>query len=107
MNVDLTLAPEYYASYDKDGNVTVDWDALSDGATMHYGMVVDKTAPTVSNVNLGTDAEGNKVLTFTAGDDQYMSAVALLDYDKGSVVSVAAGSPEALPRVPARTSPCL
>ena len=38
-------------------------------------MVVDKTAPTVSNVNLGTDAEGNKVLTFTAGDDQYMSAV--------------------------------
>ena len=94
LNVDLTLAPEYYASYDKDGNVTVDWDALSDGATMHYGMVVDKTAPTVSNVNLGTDAEGNKVLTFTAGDDQYMSAVALLDYDKGSVVSKAAGSPE-------------
>ena len=40
------------------------------------------------------DAEGNKVLTFTAGDDQYMSAVALLDYDKGSVVSKAAGSPE-------------
>ena len=67
LNVDLTLAPEYYASYDKDGNATVDWDALSDGATMHYGMVVDKTAPTVSNVNLGTDAEGNKVLTFTAG----------------------------------------
>lgn len=94
LNVDLTLAPEYYASYDKDGNVTVDWDALSDGATMHYGMVVDKTVPTVSNVNLGTDAEGNKVLTFTAGDDQYMSAVALLDYDKGSVVSKAAGSPE-------------
>lgn len=94
LNVDLTLAPEYYASYDKDGNATVDWDALSDGATMHYGMVVDKTAPTVSNVNLGTDAEGNKVLTFTAGDDQYMSAVALLDYDKGSVVSKAAGSPE-------------
>ena len=94
MNVDLTLAPEYYVSYDKDGNVTVDWDALSDGATMHYGMVVDKTAPTVSNVNLGTDAKGNKVLTFTAGDDQYMSAVALLDYDKGSVVSKAAGSPE-------------
>lgn len=94
LNVDLTLAPEYYASYDKDGNVTVDWDALSDGATMHYGMVVDKTAPTVSNVNLGTDAKGNKVLTFTAGDDQYMSAVALLDYDKGSVVSKAAGSPE-------------
>lgn len=94
MNVDLTLAPEYYVSYDKDGNATVDWDALSDGATMHYGMVVDKTAPTVSNVNLGTDAKGNKVLTFTAGDDQYMSAVALLDYDKGSVVSVAAGSPE-------------
>lgn len=94
LNVDLTLAPEYYVSYDKDGNATVDWDALSDGATMHYGMVVDKTAPTVSNVNLGTDAEGNKVLTFTAGDDQYMSAVALLDYDKGSVVSKAAGSPE-------------
>lgn len=94
LNVDLTLAPEYYASYDKDGNATVDWDALSDGATMHYGMVVDKTVPTVSNVNLGTDAEGNKVLTFTAGDDQYMSAVALLDYDKGSVVSKAAGSPE-------------
>lgn len=94
MNVDLTLAPEYYASYDKDGNATVDWDALSDGATMHYGMVVDKTAPTVSNVNLGTDAKGNKVLTFTAGDDQYMSAVALLDYDKGSVVSKVAGSPE-------------
>lgn len=87
LNVDLTLAPEYYVSYDKDGNATVDWDALSDGATMHYGMVVDKMAPTVSNVNLGTDAEGNKVLTFTAGDDQYMSAVALLDYDKGSVVS--------------------
>ena len=80
LNVDLTLAPEYYVSYDKDGNATVDWDALSDGATMHYGMVVDKTAPTVSNVNLGTDAKGNKVLTFTAGDDQYMSAVALLDY---------------------------
>ena len=94
LNVDLTLAPEYYASYDKDGNATVDWDALSDGATMHYGMVVDKTAPTVSNVNLGTDAKGNKVLTFTAGDDQYMSAVALLDYDKGSVVSKVAGSPE-------------
>lgn len=94
LNVDLTLAPEYYVSYDKDGNATVDWDALSDGATMHYGMVVDKTAPTVSNVNLGTDAKGNKVLTFTAGDDQYMSAVALLDYDKGSVVSKAAGSPE-------------
>lgn len=94
LNVDLTLAPEYYVSYDKDGNATVDWDALSDGATMHYGMVVDKTAPTVSNVNLGTDAEGNKVLTFTASDDQYMSAVALLDYDKGSVVSKAAGSPE-------------
>ena len=94
LNVDLTLAPEYYVSYDKDDNATVDWDALSDGATMHYGMVVDKTAPTVSNVNLGTDAEGNKVLTFTASDDQYMSAVALLDYDKGSVVSKAAGSPE-------------
>lgn len=94
LNVDLTLAPEYYVSYDKDGNATVDWDALSDGATMHYGMVVDKTAPTVSNVNLGTDAKGNKVLTFTASDDQYMSAVALLDYDKGSVVSKAAGSPE-------------
>ena len=94
LNVDLTLAPEYYASYDKDGNATVDWDALSDGATMHYGMVVDKTAPTVSNVNLGTDAKGNNVLTFTAGDDQYMSAVALLDYDKGSVVSKVAGSPE-------------
>ena len=31
------MAPEYYASYDKDGNATVDWDALSDGATMHYG----------------------------------------------------------------------
>lgn len=94
LNVDLTLAPEYYVSYDKDGNATVDWDALSDGATMHYGMVVDKTAPTVSNVNLGTDAKGNKVLTFTASDDQYMSAVALLDYDKGSVVSKAAGSSE-------------
>lgn len=94
LNVDLTLAPEYYVSYDKDGNATVDWDALSDGATMHYGMVVDKTAPTVSNVNLGTDAKGNKVLTFTASDNQYMSAVALLDYDKGSVVSKAAGSPE-------------
>ena len=24
LNVDLTLAPEYYASYDKDGNATVD-----------------------------------------------------------------------------------
>lgn len=94
LNVDLTLAPEYYVSYDKDGNATVDWDALSDGATMHYGMVVDKTAPTVSNVNLGTDAKGNKVLTFTAGDDQYMSAVALLDYDKGGTVAKAAGSPE-------------
>ena len=45
-------------------------------------------------MNLGTDAKGNKVLTFTASDDQYMSAVALLDYDKGSVVSKAAGSPE-------------
>lgn len=94
LNVDLTLAPEYYVSYDKDGNATVDWDALSDGATMHYGMVVDKTAPTVSNVNLGTDADGNKVLTFSASDDQYLSAVALLDYDKGGIVAVNAGSPE-------------
>lgn len=94
LNVDLTLAPEYYVSYDKDGNATVDWDALSDGATMHYGALVDKTAPTVSNVNLGTDADGNKVLTFSASDDQYLSAVALLDYDKGGIVAVNAGSPE-------------
>ena len=45
LNVDLTLAPEYYASYDKDGNATVDWDALSDGATMHYGMVGIRRLP--------------------------------------------------------------
>ena len=72
LEVGITLIPEYYV--DAEGNV--DWDALGEGVTYSMPMVVDNTAPTVDDVDVNT--EGN-VLTVTATDNQYISAIALYD----------------------------
>ncbi len=66
----LTLAPEYYV----DSENGVAWDALGAGASMKFPMVVDNTAPELTDVFLGL--MGNSVIV-TAKDNRYVSGVAL------------------------------
>lgn len=70
----LTLVPEYYVTYAEDGSATVNWDALGDGASLRMPMVVDNTAPQVTDVLFSLV---NRTLLVEAKDNQYVSSVSL------------------------------
>ena len=70
----LTLAPEHYVTYAEDGSTTVDWAALGEGASLRMPMVVDNTAPQVTDVLFSLV---NRTLLVEAWDNQYVSSVAL------------------------------
>ena len=72
LEVGLTLIPEYYV--DAEGNV--DLTALGEGATFSTPVVIDNTAPVIEDVEVSLM---NNVLTVTASDNEYISAVALFN----------------------------
>ncbi len=98
LTVQLTLAPEYYVTYDGDTMIT-DWDAMGDGASQVYTMYIDKTAPELHNVSMINDlTNGESSLTVTAADNRYVAAAILYDYDSGKILAKAGGSPEGAAR---------
>ena len=95
ITVKVTEAPEYYVTYDAEGNATTNWDALGDGASRTYTAYVDRTEPVLSNVYFKEDVEtGTRSLVLTAQDNRYVAAAFLIDYDKMSILDRTAGSPE-------------
>ena len=95
ITVKVTEAPEYYVTYDAEGNATTNWDALGDGASRTYTAFIDRTEPVLSNVYFKEDVEtGTRSLVLTAQDDRYVAAAFLIDYDKMSILDRTAGSPE-------------
>ena len=95
ITVKVTEAPEYYVTYDAEGNATTNWDALGDGASRTYTAFIDRTEPVLSNVYFKEDVEtGTRSLVLTAQDNRYVAAAFLIDYDKMSILDRTAGSPE-------------
>ena len=95
ITVKVTEAPEYYVTYDAEGNATTNWDALGDGASRTYTAFIDRTEPVLSNVYFKEDVEtGARSLVLTAQDNRYVAAAFLIDYDKMSILDRTAGSPE-------------
>ena len=95
ITVKVTEAPEYYVTYDAEGNATTNWDALGDGASRTYTAFIDRTEPVLSNVYFKEDVEtGTRSLVLTAQDNRYVAAAFLIDYDKMSILDGTAGSPE-------------
>ena len=95
ITVKVTEAPEYYVTYDAEGNATTDWDALGDGASRTYTAFIDRTEPVLSNVYFKEDVEtGTRSLVLTAQDNRYVAAAFLIDYDEMSILDRTAGSPE-------------
>ncbi len=95
ITVKVTEAPEYYVTYDAEGNATTDWDALGDGASQTYTAFIDRTEPVLSNVYFKEDVEtGTRSLVLTAQDNRYVAAAFLIDYDEMSILDRTAGSPE-------------
>ena len=95
ITVKVTEAPEYYVTYDAEGNATTDWDALGDGASQTYTAFIDRTEPVLSNVYFKEDVEtGTRSLVLTAQDNRYVAAAFLIDYDEMSILDRTVGSPE-------------
>ena len=80
----LTMAPEYYVSYDAEGKAVVNWDALGEGASFRIPMVVDNTAPVVKDASLSFTRNAIEV---TASDNQYVAAVALYNLSGTKVLT--------------------
>ena len=81
----LTLAPEYYsAGTNEAGKAIADWDALGEGATYGISMTVDNTAPELKDISLSLTSN---ILTITASDNQYISAVALYNGSGSKVLN--------------------
>ena len=74
VEISFTLAPEYYASYDADGRVTIDWEMLGEGASLRIPAVIDSTAPEVTDILVSLL---NDTMLVTARDNQYVAAVSL------------------------------
>ena len=95
ITIKVTEAPEYYVTYDAEGNATTNWDALGDGASQTYTAYIDRTEPVLSNVYFKEDVEtGTRSLVLTAQDNRYVAAAFLIDYDEMSILDRTAGSPE-------------
>lgn len=75
-------APDYYVN--EDGSVR--WDELGHGAKMSFRFTVDNTHPTLTGSRPLTLSEDRKTLYYTAQDNNYIAAVALLDGSGKSVV---------------------
>ena len=91
----LTFAPEYFVKADG----SVDWDALSENATMAISATVDNTAPEILDVTsevteAAEPAEGEEAAadTYTVNvkvkDNQYIAAILMMD-EAGYKASVA------------------
>ena len=95
ITVKVTEAPEYYVTYDAEGNAATNWDALGDGASRSYTAFIDRTEPVLSNVYFKEDVEtGTRSLVLTAQDNRYVAAAFLIDYDEMSILDRTVGSPE-------------
>ena len=68
------IAPEYYVG--DDGKIA--WDKVSENGDMKISAVIDNTAPVINEEKSGLE---ENVLNITAGDNEYISAVALYDKD--------------------------
>ncbi len=84
IEVIFTALPEYYRN--EDG--TYNYDAAGYGASLVTEMTIDNTAPTVSDMNL---AAQERRLSVTAQDNQYISAVVLMN--KTGTVLLSAATP--------------
>ena len=78
LELNLTLAPEYYVQ--DDGSVN--WASLGSGATQTFTAVIDNTAPVVNNVTVADNE-----MTVNIFDNQYVAAVRL--YDRSGTVKLA------------------
>ena len=81
VEVKLTAVPEYYRNEDGTHN----YDALGDGASLTTQMVIDNTAPAASAMTQTDDT----TLTVTAKDNQYVSAVVLMNAGGTNTVAYA------------------
>ena len=77
VEVTFMAAPEYYMVENADGSITIDWDALGDGAKETTLITIDNTDPVIESMAL--DRENGDILKVTALDNQYVAAVALLN----------------------------
>lgn len=91
LNMSVTLAPTYYL---KDGQV--DWDALSENATISMPVVIDNTAPEIKSVEFVKDEETDAVtaIQVTVADNEYIAAIGLFTEDD-EAVEVIGSDPEA------------
>ena len=85
IEVVFTALPEYYANADG----TYDYDSAGFGASLVTQMTIDNTAPEMLDLEL--NVEGTPTLTVSALDNQFVSAVYLMN-KTGSVV-LASGMP--------------
>lgn len=78
LTMSLTLAAEYFVK--EDGSV--DWDSLNENASFSMPVVIDNTAPEISDIQLVTsliNSDSNNAIDVTAGDNQYIAGVFLYD----------------------------
>lgn len=68
-------APDYYGN--PDGSTR--WEELGHGARMSFRFTVDNTAPVLTGSQPLTLSEDRKTLYYSAQDNNYIAAVALLD----------------------------
>jgi len=93
ITMSLSLAPEYYVN----GDGSVNWDGLSQGAVFSVPAVIDNTAPEVTGISITGDvAQGQGSFSFTAVDNQYIAAAALYD-SEGTRLGVFGSDPDAEP----------
>ncbi len=86
IEVGTIIVPEYYVS--EDGQI--DFAALDDGAFFSMGMTIDNTAPVAENYTIDGDT-----MTVTVTDNQYVSAVVLLDITGAEMLSAVGADPNA------------
>ncbi len=86
MEVRLVAVPEYYRHFDEEaGEWVFDYDSLGEGAYLRFPFTIDNTAPKMLDAKLGE----NNTLTVTAQDNQYVSAVALMNMAGTTILTAA------------------
>lgn len=91
LTMSLTLAPEYFVKADG----SVDWDSLDENASFSMPVVIDNTAPEISDIQLVKSYKnGTTTIDVTASDNQYIAGVFLYD-SEGEILGSFGSDPDA------------
>jgi len=83
LNMSVTMAPSYY----RDAEGKINWDALSENATVSIPVVIDNSDPEIKDVTFVTDPETDAItaIQVTVSDNEYIAAIGLYTEDDEEV----------------------